>query len=70
MSQGPHKLGNGVTIARRDGDEPLELLIRAADLDELVWRLHDLIPLIQSGELNRVVAGLSPKADPQRPGKA
>lgn len=44
-------LPEGVTLIRRSGDEPVEVAIRARDVDDLAWVLHDLIPLIQSGEL-------------------
>ncbi len=51
--QGETVLADGVTLSRKDGEGPLELTIRAGDADELAWRIHDLIPLIQSGELAR-----------------
>lgn len=48
-------LPRGVTLVCRDGNEPVELTIRAADGNELAWRIHDLIPLIQSGKLGKLI---------------
>ncbi len=63
----PHgDLPEGVRLVRADGAEPVELTIRAADADQLAWRIHDLIPLIQSGRLKRMVGGQS--SNGARPG--
>ena len=45
----------GVDLTVSAGDEPIQLTVRAADVNELAWRIHDLIPLIQSGQLARLV---------------
>jgi hypothetical protein len=48
-------LPEGVRLGIRGDGPPIELVIRAANGDELAWRVHDLIPLIQSGELGRLI---------------
>lgn len=42
-------------LAGAEENAPIELTVRAADANELAWRIHDLIPLIQSGKLNRLI---------------
>jgi hypothetical protein len=56
MSEPDAMLPHGVQLARRGGQESIELTIRAADANELAWRIHDLIPLIQSGRLAKIIA--------------
>lgn len=51
MSDSRHVLPPGVSLRAPDGQKPLELTIRAADINELAWRIHDLIPLLQDGRL-------------------
>jgi hypothetical protein len=46
----------GVRLTRSDDGRSFELVISAADADELAWRIHDLIPLIQTGELSQLLA--------------
>ncbi len=66
MSQSPHNgLPPGVRLAWRDGDEPIELTVRAADANQLAWRIHDLIPLIQTGRLARLIETLAPADSPR-----
>ena len=57
-------LPEGVRLVCRDGRDPIELTIRAADGDQLAWRIHDLIPLIQSGGLNRLIASAKQSGKP------
>jgi len=66
MTQGPQPgdLPEGVRLAHRDGPEPVELTIRAADADQLAWRIHDLIPLIQNGRLKRLIGESAGGRDP------
>jgi hypothetical protein len=55
----------GVRLARSADGRSFELVISAADGDEMAWRIHDLIPLIQTGELNQLLAAASRvKRDP------
>ncbi len=56
MTEPDLTLPPGVELARRAGREPIELTIRAANVNELAWRIHDLIPLIQTGRLARIIA--------------
>ena len=61
-------LPDGVRLTRSADGRSFELVISAADGDELAWRIHDLIPLIQTGELKQIIAAASDrKSDPARP---
>jgi hypothetical protein len=60
MSEQQPTLPKGVELRPGPGDQAIELVIRAADTGELAWRLHDLIPLIQSGDLDRLVEAGDP----------
>ena len=59
----------GVRLTRSADGQSFELVISAADGDELAWRIHDLIPLIQTGELSQLIAA-SGKAKAEPPKRA
>jgi hypothetical protein len=55
----PTQLPEGVSLNRSDGGG-YELRITAPDGDELVWRLHDLVAMIQDGRFDEMLD----RADP------
>ncbi len=44
-------LPDGVTLTRTEAGD-YELRILAPDADELIWRLHDLVTMIQNGQFD------------------
>lgn len=55
------RLPEGITL-RRGRRGGYELRLTAQDLDELVWRLHDLVTMIQDGRFERYADALGRKA--------
>jgi hypothetical protein len=47
-------LPEGITL-QRTGAGGYELRIAAPDAEELVWRLHDLVEMVQSGHFDQVL---------------